>query len=143
MLGNKKTAGGASGGGTTLISRDTVIVGDIRFSGTLDIEGLVQGNVLAQASAKALVRVVGHGRVEGDIKAPRVVINGSIQGDVHATEQLELASQARVQGNVYYAMVEMAAGAEVNGSLSHVAPDTVSSANEEKGPMPDSAASKA
>jgi cytoskeletal protein CcmA (bactofilin family) len=32
---------------------------------------------------------------------------------------IELAPQARVKGNVYYSLIEMAMGAEVNGSLVH------------------------
>lgn len=118
MLGNKKSMLSSSGR-TTLISRDTVIVGDIHFSGTLDVEGLVQGNIIALPGKDALVRIVEKGRVEGEIRAPSVMINGSIQGNVHSTKHLELAAKARVEGNVSYSLVEMAAGSEVNGSLTH------------------------
>jgi cytoskeletal protein CcmA (bactofilin family) len=119
MLGSKK--GGVSvSGATTLISRDTVIVGDIHFSGNLDVEGLVQGNIVAKKDSDACVRVVDKGRVEGDISAPSVIVNGTIEGDVHSSKHLELATRAKVQGNVYYTLVEMAAGSEVNGSLQHV-----------------------
>jgi cytoskeletal protein CcmA (bactofilin family) len=118
MLGSKKTA--SVSGGTTLISHDTVVVGDLHFSGNLDIEGLVQGNIIAQSGKEALLRVVGKGRVEGEIRVPSVIINGVVQGNVHSSKHLELASKCRVQGNVFYTLVEMAAGAEVNGSLTHV-----------------------
>ncbi len=119
MLGSKKSALSATGK-TTLISRDTVIVGDIQFSGTLDVEGLVQGNIVAQPGKDSLVRVVEKGRIEGEIRAPSVIINGAVEGDVYSTKHLELAARARVQGNVFYTLVEMAAGSEVNGSLSHM-----------------------
>ena len=52
---------------------------------------------------------------------PCVIINGAVQGNVYSTKHLELASKSRVQGNVYYTLVEMAAGSEVNGSLIHMA----------------------
>ena len=68
MLGSKKSSFGVSGS-TTLISADTVVVGDLHFSGNLDIEGLVQGNIVALPGKDALVRVVGKGRVEGEIHA--------------------------------------------------------------------------
>lgn len=119
MLGTKKSSFGNTGN-TTLVSRDTVIVGDVHFSGNLDIEGLVQGNIIAQPDKDAHVRVVQEGRVEGDIRAPSVVINGSVEGDVYSSNHLELASKASVQGNVFYTLVEMAAGSEVNGSLKHM-----------------------
>jgi len=119
MLGSKKRGLGVSGG-TTLISRETAILGDIQFSGNLDVEGLVQGNIVAKPDSEACVRVIDKGRVEGDITAPSVVVNGSVEGDVYSSGHLELASKARVQGSVYYTLVEMAAGSEVNGSLQHV-----------------------
>ena len=118
MLGSKKGGVGVSGG-TTLLSRDTIIVGDIHFSGNLDVEGLVQGNIVAKPDTEACVRVVDKGRVEGDISAPSVIVNGSIEGDVHSGRHLELASKAQIQGNVFYNVVEMAVGAHVNGGLQH------------------------
>jgi len=108
-------------GKTTLISTDTIVVGNVRFSGVLDIEGLVQGNIIAEAGKDALVRVIDKGRVEGEIRAPSVVINGAVEGDVYSSRHLELAAKARVKGNVFYTLVEMAAGAEVNGKLAHMA----------------------
>jgi cytoskeletal protein CcmA (bactofilin family) len=48
-----------------------------------------------------------------------IVLNGEVLGDVHAFEHIELAAAARVTGNVYYNLIEMAMGAEVNGSLVH------------------------
>ena len=120
MLGHKKA--GTVAGATTLVSADTTVVGDLHFAGNLDIEGLVQGNIVAKAGKDALVRVVGEGRIEGEIRAPLVVINGKVKGDVHCTNRLELAEHARVEGNVFYVLLEMAVGAEVNGNLTHVEP---------------------
>ena len=43
-----------------------------------------------------------------------------VQGDVHSSERLELAAKARVDGNVHYKVVEMAAGSRLSGRLLHV-----------------------
>ncbi|MEZ5503970.1 MAG: polymer-forming cytoskeletal protein [Halioglobus sp.] len=118
MWGSKKTSSVV--GGTTLISHETVIVGDVHFCGNLDVEGLVQGNIIAQSGKEALLRVVGKGRVEGEIRVPCIIINGLVEGNVFSSKHLELASRSRVNGNVFYTLVEMAAGAEVNGSLAHI-----------------------
>ena len=96
MLGSKKTT--SLSGGTTLMAHETVVVGDIHFFGNLDIEGLVQGNVIAQPGKEALLRVVGKGRVEGGIRVPGVVINGAVQGDVYSSKHLELAPKSKVKG---------------------------------------------
>ena len=119
MLGNKKSGFGA-GGNTTLIARDTTVVGDVHFSGSLDIEGVVQGNIYAEEGKDALVRIIDKGRVQGEIRSPSVVVNGVVEGDVYSSKHLELASKGRVQGNVHYTLLEMAAGSEVNGSLPHI-----------------------
>jgi len=124
MLGSKEKGNFGSSNTTTLISRDTEVVGDIKFSGNLDIEGVVRGNIVAQSGKDAVVRIVDKGRVEGEIRAPSVIINGSIIGDVYSSKHLELAAKARVQGNVHYTLVEMAIGAEVNGSLKHSTENT-------------------
>lgn len=137
MLGNKKSGMNVSGK-TTLVSTETVIMGDVRFSGVLDVEGLVKGNIVADPGKDALVRVVDKGRVEGEIRAPSVMINGAVEGDVYSTRHLELASKARVVGNVFYTMVEMAAGAEVNGSLTHLAESEAEKAVQGKPPGPES-----
>ncbi len=118
MLGSKKSGFGG-GGNTTLVSRDTMVVGDIHFSGNLDVEGVVQGNIIAEKGKDALVRIIDKGRVQGEIRAPSVVVNGTVEGDVHSSKHLELAAKGRVKGNVHYTLLEMAAGSEVNGSLTH------------------------
>jgi cytoskeletal protein CcmA (bactofilin family) len=46
-------------------------------------------------------------------------LSGEVIGDVYALKHIELAPNARVTGNVYYNLIEMAGGAEVNGSLIH------------------------
>lgn len=104
----------------TLISRQTEISGDMRFSGELIIEGTVRGNIFAEDESAALVRVAETGVVEGEICAPSAVINGLVKGDVHCAKHLELAAKAVVIGNVYYSLIEMVMGSEVNGSLMHI-----------------------
>ena len=109
---------GASSGNTTLISSETTITGDITFTGQLDIEGTVIGSVQS-ASGDAMLRVVSGGRVAGEIKVPHATVNGKVEGDVHSSERLVLSEQAVIDGDVYYNLIEMAAGAKVNGGLRH------------------------
>mgnify|MGYP006091989619 FL=1 len=104
----------------TLISRTTEIVGDIHFSGELLIEGKVKGNIYAEDDSDALIRVAEKGSVEGEICVPSAVINGVVQGDVRSSKHIELAAKAAVVGNVYYNLIEMVMGSEVNGNLMHI-----------------------
>ena len=111
-------ATGASSGGTTLISSETTVKGDITFTGQLDVEGAIEGSIQA-GSGDAVLRVVSGGRVSGEIKVPHATINGKIEGDIHSSERLVLAEQAAIDGDVYYNLIEMSVGAKVNGGMRH------------------------
>ncbi|BFM09035.1 bactofilin family protein [Halioxenophilus aromaticivorans] len=128
MFGSKKGAGAPAqsskpasprGGvtGTTLISKSTEITGDLKFSGSLVVEGTVTGNIVSQEGSDARLQLFDSGVVCGEIRVPSVVINGRVQGDVYASEHVELAAQAVVDGNVHYKLIEMVKGAQVNGNL--------------------------
>ena len=101
---------------TTVIAKDTEIFGDIKFSGSLEVQGTIVGNIMANPSAEASVIVRDKGHIEGDISVPKVMINGHVKGIVHSS-MLELADKAKVQGDVHYQTIEMVKGAQVNGSL--------------------------
>ena len=109
------------GNSTTLISKESEIIGDIKFSGDLEIQGIVRGNVVAKQNDKANVRIVDGGLVEGEVHAPHIIVNGSVKGDVHCSEHIELAAKANIEGNVHYQLIEMVKGAQVNGSLLYAA----------------------
>lgn len=51
------------------------------------------------------------------LQVATVILNGTVSGDVRSAERIELASRAKVDGDVYYHLIEMAMGAQVNGSL--------------------------
>ncbi len=101
----------------TLISRGTTIKGDVHFAGELQIEGTVQGNVIADDQSAARIVVAEKGQVVGEIRVPSVVINGAVEGDIFAAKHIELAAKAVVDGNVHYQLIEMVKGAQVNGNL--------------------------
>jgi cytoskeletal protein CcmA (bactofilin family) len=123
MLGfgdSKARATRAGGSVDTLIGPKVVLRGDVQFAGGLYLEGQLIGRALAEAGAEATITIAARGRVEGELHAPVIVINGFVKGDVHAFERLELGPEARVEGNLHYAVIEMAAGAAVTGRLVHV-----------------------
>ena len=111
-------ATGASSGGTTLISSETTVKGDITFTGQLDVEGAIEGSIQA-GSGDAVLRVVSGGRVSGEIKVPHATVNGKIEGDIHSSERLVLAEQAAIDGDVYYNLIEMSMGSKIDGNLKH------------------------
>lgn len=107
----------AKSNSTTLIAKDTQIVGDIQFAGNLEVEGKVVGNITSlDKNSEASLRLLESGSIKGDIQISRASINGEIEGNVRA-DNVELAAKAKIQGNVHYQTLEMTKGAQVNGSL--------------------------
>ncbi len=104
--------------GVTLIAAHTEVVGDVKFADQLFISGHVTGNVLAD-NEKATVVIGDEGRITGEVRVPNVVINGLVEGDVYASNKVELAPQAKVHGNLFYKLIEMQLGAVVDGQLMH------------------------
>ena len=127
MLFQKNKSMSFASGGTTLISKSTELVGDVRFSGNLEVEGKIRGNIFAEDGADARVRILDKGAIEGEIHVPTVVVNGSVSGNVYSSKHVELASKALVQGNVHYRVIEMVKGAQVNGNLIYSDPDKAES----------------
>jgi cytoskeletal protein CcmA (bactofilin family) len=104
---------------TTLVGKDTRVHGDLEFTGGCLIDGYVRGNVKSVKDDNATLNVSERGSIEGAVMVPNVLLNGTVKGDVKATQRVELGSKARVVGNVQYSLIEMAIGAEVNGKLIH------------------------
>ncbi|MBK9132659.1 MAG: polymer-forming cytoskeletal protein [Gammaproteobacteria bacterium] len=104
----------------TLIGQRTEIHGDIVFSGGLHIDGAIKGNIEAGNDGSTSLVLSDKGSIEGEVRAPHVMIDGQVIGDIYASESVELALHARITGNVYYKRIEVAMGAEVNGSLVHL-----------------------
>ena len=102
---------------TSLIARGTVIRGEVHFTGALYLDGRIDGSVVA-TSDDALLTISEQGQVDGEIRVPQAVINGHVTGDVNVSVRLELAPQARIDGDLRYHTLEMAAGAQVNGRIS-------------------------
>jgi cytoskeletal protein CcmA (bactofilin family) len=107
----------------TMIGKGTTIDGDLRFSGGLHVEGVIKGNLAADGEDATLI-LSEHGHIQGEVRVPSMVLNGMIDGDVFAGGKVELFEKARICGDVYYNLLEMAVGAEVNGKLVRQKPES-------------------
>ena len=101
----------------TLISRTTQIKGDLTFSGELQLEGKVVGNIYSEDQKDARLVIADTGIVEGEIRVPVVIVNGTVIGNVYSSKQLEMAAKGIVKGTVHYNSIQMIKGAQVNGSM--------------------------
>ena len=119
MLGSGKKPKGTGSKVDTIIGQQTRIEGDVHFTGGLHIDGHIKGSIIAEAGSDSVLTVSEHGSIEGDVRVPTVILNGTVTGDVRSGDRIELSTKAEVNGDVYYNLIEMAMGAAVNGSLVH------------------------
>lgn len=103
----------------TLVGPNSQVNSDLNFAGGCHIDGTVKGNVSADSDSDSVLSISEGGMIEGGVTAPYVVLNGIVRGDVVAGQRVQLGPTARVIGNVYYNLIEMAIGAEINGKLVH------------------------
>lgn len=105
----------------TLVGRNTEISGDVNFNGGLHVDGSIHGNITAGNGngAESMLSLSQHGVIKGEIRVPHVTINGTVEGNVYASQRLELGAEARITGDVQYNLIEMTVGATVDGKMVH------------------------
>ncbi|MET0028500.1 MAG: polymer-forming cytoskeletal protein [Candidatus Thiodiazotropha sp.] len=105
---------------TTVIGSGSEIRGDITFRDGLHVDGVIKGDVISDPEDPfATLTLSEMGTIDGNVRVGNVMLNGTVIGDVVASNRVELAPKARIKGTLTYAMLEMAMGAEVNGKLVH------------------------
>jgi cytoskeletal protein CcmA (bactofilin family) len=85
----------------------------------LHLDGRIVGDVSGAADASSSLTVGADGVIEGTVNVQDLVLNGTVRGDVNVHGRVELGSTSHVDGNVTYRVLQMSAGAKVNGRLIH------------------------
>jgi len=106
----------------TLIGKSVRLHGDMEFSGGMHLDGHIQGAVRADDSRDSSLTVSQSGAIDGPVAVANVVLHGRITGDIHAHERLVLGPTAKVEGNVFYGVIEMTLGAQIVGKLVRLEP---------------------
>lgn len=120
MFGKTKTPGEilAIDAFKTFIDASTVMEGRIVFAESIRIDGKVMGDVQVVPGTTGNVAVGPGAVVRGDIAAHRVLVAGTVQGNIQAMEIVQLMDGANVTGDISYAAISIVHGAIVNGALS-------------------------
>ena len=104
----------------SLIGLQTRIDGGLSFSGGLRVDGEVIGDVIAREGASGTLVVSEKACIRGSVRVAHLVLNGTVEGPIYASQYLELQGKCKVQGDVHYNTLEMHPGAVVVGQLIHV-----------------------
>lgn len=94
------------------VARDVKISGRLVFHEPVRIDGRFNG----EATSSEIVVINSDGKVEGRIRAPRVVVLGELRGDV-LSRVVVLGPAARVTGNIEAASVAVFEGAFLQGAV--------------------------
>ncbi len=101
----------------TLIAKSVTVHGAIEFAGGLHLDGRVEGGVRADPRAPSSLSVSDTGSIEGGVEVTDLILHGTVRGDIVARGRVVLGASARVEGDVYYGVIEMTLGAQIAGKL--------------------------
>jgi cytoskeletal protein CcmA (bactofilin family) len=95
----------------SILSSDLVVKGNMKTTGDIQIEGMIDGDI------RAHLLTVGEGAtVKGEIVADDVVVNGRVIGRVRGLK-VRLTSTARVEGDIIHKTIAIESGAHFEGSV--------------------------
>lgn len=106
----------------TTLGRETVFSGAMRFTSSLKIDGVFEGEI----ESSGFLYVEDGAEVRADIRVRSVVIGGIVHGNIVATEKLEMLSTGKVYGNVTTSKLKIADGVVFEGKCEMIRdPDDV------------------
>lgn len=111
-----------SRGGPATIGKAVKIVGQIFSREDLYVDGDLEGTVEA---LEHKLTIGPHGTAKAAIKAREVVVLGTIQGNVEATDKMEIKKDAKLVGDIRTARIIIEDGAYFKGSIDIVKPEPV------------------
>jgi cytoskeletal protein CcmA (bactofilin family) len=95
----------------SVLSSDLTITGNIKTTGDIQVEGVVEGDI------RAHLLTVGEGAtIRGEIVADDIVVNGRVVGRVRGLK-VRLTSTARVEGDIIHKTIAIESGAHFEGSV--------------------------
>ncbi|MCJ8140215.1 bactofilin family protein [Falsirhodobacter halotolerans] len=97
--------------GTSVLSSDLTITGNIKTTGDVQVEGTVEGDIRAH-----LLTVGETATIRGEIVADDIVVNGRVIGRVRGLK-VRLTSTARVEGDIIHKTIAIESGAHFEGSV--------------------------
>ena len=123
----------------TLIGKASRVHGDMEFAGGLHLDGTIEGNLRADPVEGSSLSISETGSIDGNVEAGSVMLNGAVRGDIIARGRVVLGATARVQGNVYYEVIEMTLGAQIIGKVTRLSDQPAAEASQSAQAVPEGA----
>lgn len=100
--------------GMILIGKSFVIKGQVSCDGDLYIDGQVEGSVDPRGNR---LTIGPEGRLKANVIARAVVVRGNLEGNIQATERVDLKQSAIVVGDIVTQSISIEPGAHIKGSI--------------------------
>jgi len=94
----------------TIIGNESTVTGELNIKGTLRVDGIIEGDVFAD-----WVIVGETGRIHGNVKSRGMVVGGRVEGNIDASEIVELKGKGEVNGEICTVKLAMSEGALFDG----------------------------
>jgi cytoskeletal protein CcmA (bactofilin family) len=101
-------------GGTVNIGKSVIIKGDLTGSEDLTIEGQVEGKIELRQN---ILTIGANGKIKAQIFAKIVIVQGEVQGNISATERIDIRDNGSVDGDLSSPRIAIADGAHFRGSI--------------------------
>jgi cytoskeletal protein CcmA (bactofilin family) len=99
-----------------MLGIDTRFKGNIRFSGTLSLDGVVEGSISSVEGSGSKLIINQNAVVNGNITSDAVLISGRVRGNIKAMERVEVYRAGSLKGDVYTSDIMIEGGAEFEGN---------------------------
>ena len=96
------------------IGQSLFIRGEVTGSEDMAIQGTVEGTI---ELTEHNLTIGPKGRIQANVSAKAVVVQGEVTGNIHASEKVELAGTSRVSGDIITPRIIIADGARLKGSV--------------------------
>ena len=110
----KSTASSATDSSGSQLGRSMVVKGDLSGNEDLVISGQFEGSINVQGSS---VTIGLEGKVKADIQASRVVVHGSVDGNITVRERVEIFKTGHVAGDLIAPGISIEDGAYYKGKI--------------------------
>jgi cytoskeletal protein CcmA (bactofilin family) len=103
-----------NGTAVNLISQGTEITGDVKSTGDVRIDGMLNGNMVT----KGKVVIGPTGRVKGEVECKNSEVSGLIEGKITVTQLLILKTSSKINGTIVTDKLSIEPGAIFTGNCS-------------------------
>ncbi len=100
--------------GSALIGKSVILKGQICSREDLYVDGEIEGTVELQEQKLTIGH---HGKIQANVKAREVVVNGTVHGNIEATDKVDIRKDAKLIGDIRTARIVIEDGAYFKGSI--------------------------